>query len=144
MIKKHKKYLMENLVSFETAKLAKKKGFVFQGRTNDWLETTIPYHEDRTRKIDFSDKGETFGAPTQSLLQKWLRDKHGIHVEVNYRKFGVPSGNGYFYMCNFKKYHSMDEYYGKDIFHGFDAYEDALEVGLQVGLKMIKKNKSIG
>lgn len=138
--KKTRKYLMEVLISFETAKLAKSKGFIFDGHTNNWLETTLPYREDGSRTIDFTYKGEYYGAPTQSLLQKWLRDKYNIHVEVNYRRFGVPSGNGYFYMCNLTKYVTMDEYFGKDIFHGFETYEEALEVGLQSGLKMIKKD----
>lgn len=139
-MRKKIKYLTEDLISFETAKLAKSKGFIFNGRTNNWLETTLPYMEDGTRRIDFTYKGEHYPAPTQALLQKWLREKYQIQVEVNYRRFAVPTGNGYFYTCNFKKYASIEEYYGKNIFHGFDTYEEALETGLQIGLKMIKKN----
>jgi hypothetical protein len=53
-----KKELMEQIVSFYTAKLAKVKGFEFHGRTNDWLQTTLPYREDGTRKIDCTYTGE--------------------------------------------------------------------------------------
>jgi len=140
MTKKNIKYLMEDLVSFETAKLAKSKGFIFDGRTNSWLETTLPYREDGTRRIDCTYKGEYFGAPTQSLLQKWLRDKYGILVAANYRRFGVKTRNGFFYTVGTKKYWTLDEYYGETIFKGFDDYPQALEAGLQVGLKMIKKD----
>jgi hypothetical protein len=137
-----KKELMEQIVSFYTAKLAKVKGFEFHGRTNDWLQTTLPYREDGTRKIDCTYTGEYYGAPTQSLLQRWLRDKHHIQVEVNFRKFGVSSCNGYFYMANPKKYATMNEYWGETMFKGFRTYEQALEEGLKVGLNLIKVYKN--
>lgn len=57
-------------------------------------------------------------------LRKWLRDSE-ISIEVNYRRFGVETGNGYFYCRDIN-----GGYVGKDIFHGFDTYEDALEAGL--------------
>ena len=88
--------LKEDIVNFETSKLAYKASFIFKGRTNDWLNTTLPYHEDGKRNIDFTYKGEFYPAPTQSLLQKWLREKHNLLVEINFRTFGVYSGNGYF------------------------------------------------
>jgi hypothetical protein len=135
--------LKEDLISFETAKLAYKASFIFKGRTNDWLSTTLPYHEDGKRNIDLNYKGISYPAPTQSLLQKWLRVKHNILVEVNFRTFACSSGNGYFYMVERKnKDKSMNNYIGKDIFHGFETYEEAMEVGLQVGLTiLIVKNK---
>jgi len=140
-MKKSVKLLKEEVVSFATAKLAKEKGFWYDGRTNDWLSTTLPYHDNGTRPIDFSYKGELWSAPTQTLLQKWLREKWNILVEVNYRTFAVKGCNGYFYMCSSKKYHTMNNYFGKNIFKPFDTYEEALEVGLQQGLKLIIINK---
>jgi hypothetical protein len=135
--------LKEDLITFETAKLAHKASFIFKGRTNDWLSTTLPYHEDGTRNISLNYKGELYPAPTQSLLQKWLRVKHNLLVEINYRTFACSSGNGYFYMVERKnKDKSMREYFGKDIFHGFETYEEALEIGLQAALMiLIVKNK---
>lgn len=136
--------LKEDLITFETAKLAHKASFTFKGRTHDWLSTTLPYHEDGKRNIDFTYKGELYPAPTQTLLKKWLRKKHNLLVEVNYRTFGVVSGNGYFYMVERKnKTKSMNNYIGKTTFEGFEEEEEALEVGLQVGLKIIiSKNKT--
>lgn len=135
--------LKEDIISFATSKLAHKASFIFKGRTNDWLNTTLPYHEDGKRNIDLTYEGISYPAPTQSLLQKWLRVKHNLLVEVNYRTFGVSSGNGYFYMVERKnKDKSMNNYTGKTIFEGFETYEDALEVGLQQALTiLIVKNR---
>jgi hypothetical protein len=140
---KEKKFLREDLISFETSKLAYKADFIFKGRTNDWLNTTLPYHEDGKRNIDFNYEGEDYPAPTQGLLQKWLRIKHNLLVEVNYRTFGVSSGNGYSYMVERKNKHkNMNNYIGMNIFEGFKTYEEALEEGLQVACKLIiTKNK---
>jgi hypothetical protein len=136
-----KKDLKEDIVSFETAKLAHSKGFIFRGRTNDWLQTTLPYHENGKRDISFNHT-ESYGAPTQSLLQKWLREKHHILVEVNFRKFAVKGTNGYFYMAGTKQYWTMDNYFGETLFKGYNTYEQALEAGLQAGLNMIKVYKN--
>jgi hypothetical protein len=136
--------LKEDLITFETSKLAHKASLIFMGRTNDWLNTTLPYNEDGTRNLNLCYKGIRYPAPTQGLLQKWLRVKHNLLVEVNYRTFGVVSGNGYFYMVERKnKNKSMNNYVGSTIFEGFKTYEEALEVGLQVALKIIiTKNKT--
>lgn len=136
-MKKPKKLLMEDIVSFATAKLAKQAGFWYDGNTNDWLSTTLPYHDDGRRPIDFNYEGELWSAPTQALLQKWLREKHQVLVEANYRKFAIRDGDGYFYTCGSKKYHSVNSYFGKNVFQPFDTYEEALEVGLQQGLKIV-------
>jgi hypothetical protein len=136
--------LKEDIISFETAKLAHKASFIFKGRTHDWLSTTLPYHEDGTRNLNLCYKGELYPAPTQSLLQKWFRVKHNLLVEVNYRTFGVVSGNGYFYIVERKnKTKSMSNYMGNTMFEGFKTYEEALEVGLQIACKIIIiKNKT--
>ena len=84
---------------------------------------------------------ETFSAPTQSLLQKWLREKHNYAVCVDF-----PNNTG-------EKKHQGINYAGYSCFiwwlFGGDAYkkiwlnlqsktyEDALEKGLQEALKLI-------
>ena len=79
----------DTLIKFETAKLAKEKGF-FQ-ETN---RLEIPYYNYKGEfKGDVSDwrirkyiRGENtsdiefVSAPTQSLLAKWLREQHNIYV----------------------------------------------------------------
>jgi hypothetical protein len=142
---KVKPNIKEDVISFPTAKLAHKANFIFKGRTNDWINTSLPYHEDGTRTIDFTYKCELYPAPPQGLLQKWFRLKHNLLIEVNYRTFGVSSGNGYFYMVERKgKHKNMDNYMGKTVFEGFKTYEDALEVGLQQACKLIINKNKIG
>ena len=90
-------------VTFETAKLAKEKGF-FQ-ETN---RLEIPYYNYKGEfKGDVSDwrirkyiRGENtsdiefVSAPTQSVLAKWLREEHNIHVTSKY-DIVLEKGYGY-------------------------------------------------
>jgi hypothetical protein len=101
------------------------------------MQSTLPYNDKGVRNIDMNYKGETWGAPTQALLQKWLRVEHGMLVESHYKTFGVKSCNGYFYMCATKNNWNANNYIGRTIFEGYLTYEHALEIGLQVGLKLV-------
>jgi hypothetical protein len=128
-------------VTFETAKLAKGKGFPqetnrleipyynykgeFKGDVSDW----------RVRKYirgeDTSDV-ESVSAPTQSLLAKWLRKEHNLHINIcslsmNCFSFmleklndtGTTLCGGHLGKINYK------------------TYEEAYEIGLQEALKLI-------
>jgi hypothetical protein len=113
---------------------------------NNKVKSIFVYHKltkNLTTIDNIKDYTKYLYAPTCSLLQKWLREKHKILVEVNYRTFGVSSGNGYSYMVERKnKDKSMNNYIGKDIWSGFETYEQALESGLQEALTIIiNKNK---
>lgn len=80
------------------------------------------------------DKGylETFSAPTQSLLAKWLREIHSIHLAINFanrnqwfydiKQIGLTSGKEYLFKSNYE----------------FSTYEEALEEGLYNTLLLIK------
>jgi hypothetical protein len=141
--------MTEELITLETAKLAKEKGFnepvwaeyEFDGSEN-WL-----YGYNDGHSIDLSeilrnseiDKPDT-PAPTQSLLQKWLREKHNIDIQVlrnkpNYHEYKVEiyqtneTSNYVYFQVNEKN----------SLFcRWFDKYEEALEIGLQEGLKLVK------
>jgi predicted transcriptional regulator len=121
------------LISFETARLAKYKGFNINTyysyrKFDDHIET---FHHDKNN--DVFTKSSYVPAPTQSLLQKWLREKHNIHVwlipaEVDktyraYVSFGI-------------KLDLLENLRTKSFFN----YEEALEDGLQEALKLIDKN----
>ena len=79
--------MKEQLINFETAKLAKEKGFDwkpdFYSAGNYYTKhggfikesLTLTYNK---RMSDF------YLASTQSLLQKWLRDNHKIHIMIDY------------------------------------------------------------
>lgn len=76
----------EKLISLETAKLAKEKGF-------DWEVTNYFKIGQLNQKIieekciscsiniKFSEQ-QLFSRPTQSLLQKWLRKNHNIRINI--------------------------------------------------------------
>lgn len=126
---------METRISEKTRKLAKKKGCDLKYCTCGGFPECICTRHDIP----------------QSWLQKWLRDKCNISVEVNYMLFGVQRCNGWYYRMTILPTkdtiaaHLGMEYYGKDLFSGFDTYEEALEAGFQnlLSLKSIKFPKDL-
>lgn len=113
--------MTEELISFETAKLAKEKGFniyasKFYDKYGD-LQVERP-------SFDITTNEGNVASPTQSLLQKWLREEHDIHIEI------IPNKN---------KWHTV--MYPlvciDDVGHfgDWDTYEQALEEGLYEALK---------
>ena len=114
----------DKLVSLETAKLAKKKEF---------NEICQYYYEILDKPITLQkmscSNAEGYKqptAPTQSLLQKWLREKHNIHL-IAYKNINI---DGYDW-C----YITTD---GITNINSYKTYEEALEAGLQEALKLIK------
>ena len=128
----------EQLISFETAKLAKEKGFYqepnklkipyynykgeFNGDVSDYLKKYL-------KGEDTSDV-ESVSAPTQSLLSKWLREKYDIDVIINTYRNQNQKYYKYFISEKSKNLIKSEEYY--------DTYEEAYEIGLQEALKLIK------
>lgn len=113
--------MKEKLVSFETAKLAKEKGFDFLPWT--WIEIAGKDFEEMLGKISNTDR-KYF--PTQSLLQKWLREVHNIHISTIIR---VGTGK-YRVRIDYKHL----EIWKNEICGIFNTYEEALEKGLQEAL----------
>ena len=145
---------MEDIrITFETAKLAKEKGFkekvIYYYHLHDNLRNPIlineidillknyktPYEVRRDWNTISTEFGyvENFSAPTQSLLAKWLREEHNIYVSPreSYAFDGtldfVCTVNGVFVNHNFKD---------KPI-NRFENFEEAYEIGLQEALKLI-------
>ena len=127
--------MKEELVSFETAKLLKEKGFdeVWCNHIYCIGYNTIP-EDNELLECDWRNnvKGQFHLAlaPTQSLAQKWLREKHNIHVEI-YR-----NASGWGWILTTTNTGSTLLEINNDIF--FDTYEEALEEGLKEGLNLIK------
>jgi len=116
--------MTEELISFETAKLAKEKGFDWECRMTAVEDTEHIYG---TGNDNHNQYRNNVSIPTQSLLQKWLREEHNIQVYAWYDEDAA-------YQCLFEKM-NMDIY---DKFFHFQTYEEALERGLQEALKLIK------
>lgn len=127
----------ESLISFETAKLAKEKSFNLNVRSM-YLEDKL--YVDTNSKGNYnnvswvrtwrsSPNDDTLSTPTQSLLQKWLREVHNIEVFAK---------SGYKNLVKIGFYYGGDLEYSKTI---FKTYEEALEIGLQEALKLIPDGK---
>lgn len=145
--------MKEQLIEFETAELAKSKGFGLG--ENDYILLPTVYELDGSlynagkltgnigRKYtgspnhlgadtidDFkacvflidNSLDEYILAPTQSLLQKWLREVHNIEF-IPPLKFGQDE-----YACQIVR---------TDKKKTFKTYEEALEIGLQEALNLI-------
>lgn len=71
----------EAICTYEVAKLAKDKGFNVQ--TFDWYDYTGNYHKGFIpHELHECPRYKEYYAPSQSLLQRWLREEMGIIVEV--------------------------------------------------------------
>jgi len=107
--------MKDELITFDTAKLAKEKGFKFY--TDSYYSSiTGQIHTSSTSSFNLE---HMLSRPTQSLLQKWLREIHKIFININSNENGHILTVGQF----------KEEY---------NIYEKALEEGLQEALKLIK------
>jgi hypothetical protein len=117
----------EELISFGTAKLAKEKGCDIKGNCIYIGDKDV----DLIQNYGTINK-DYWQAPTQSLLQKWLREEHNLRVEVQslidstyaYSIYQVLQNNSYCKEIIFKQTESC-------------IYKEALEVGLKHALKLI-------
>jgi len=117
--------MKEQLISFETAKLAKDKGY----------HIFVNYCYDINNHINSYSGKETYPlylAPSQSLLQKWLREDHKIDITIH-RSFSMT--NSYHYCiivdCDYETEDQQSCTPGR-------SYEEVLEQGLLEALKLIK------
>lgn len=145
-------------IEFETARLAKEKGFPQDLFNTSWYNEFGTEHG----STDLNENGEpylgrvippelkekykieSFSVPKQALLQKWLRDEYKIFVEINtdcttYPKFCFDIKQ---FIGNPKNL--LEKEWGwsfpvhNERWELERTYEEALEVGLQEALKLIK------
>jgi len=117
--------MYNQIVSFETAKLAKSKGFEqkdFPCYSDDKQVHTVGYFLSHSKKNDYF-------APTQSALQKWVREEAKIFIQPMYTK----SGKHCVIIVD-----DCDNSIGDIFGEYFDTYEKALEAGLLESLNLIK------
>ena len=73
----------EEICTYEVCKLAKEKGF--DVRTFDWYDYTGNYHKGFIpHELHECPRYKEYYAPTQSLLQRWLREEKGVVIELKY------------------------------------------------------------
>ena len=158
----------EQLISFETAKLAKEKQFqeytsYFYTIENGLCsidtdgEILNIYNDDLTFKDNIWDCNGDFwyneiedeegiyaqtyepikySAPTQSLLQKWLREKYFLHIVLIPTVTGDMTYKIVDIQCD--PQHEIERPPYNDVCaYDFTTYEEALENGLQEALELI-------
>ena len=121
---------METLITFETAKTAKEKGFdlltekywcnYYAGLPiNKWK--LLPKNETRLNFMEFP-------ASIQSILQRWLREEKDIDVLIE----SIGGKKGYYFRL--QEVSTGDLVQDSDI---YGTYEEALEQGLLEALNLI-------
>lgn len=127
----------EEICTYEVCKLAKEKGFpqhigndayIVDNEYDDKYEVGCHY------PIQFiPDYLPTIVAPTQSLLQRWLREEKSMHIEI------IATASGYYWCVNKTNGTSITD---SDVLNRganeggcFDTYELALEDALAYSLK---------
>ncbi len=134
--------MKDTLITFETASLAKTKGFK-EVVNNYFRITTIsnPVEEiEDSIKQDFNKFNSLISRPIQSLLQKWLREVHKIEVIPQPECSQLNSQYGYnYYIWNkitgFEFWSDPQNCPTGEFTQ--DTYEEALEAGLQEALKLL-------
>ena len=130
--------MQEDLISFETAKLAKEKKFnipcenFYIEYIDDDVADLFNYEEQRGSgyaELYRNNQEFKYSASTQSLLQKWLREVHNIYVYI------IPDrcwSYGLVYDVTVNEHKDK-----KCEMSSFESYEKALQEGLQEALKLI-------
>ena len=146
--------MQEQLISFKVAKLAKEKGFqelvsncyykeelfgtyaMMDENDSAFIDVMDGNELENHNSLDFIDYKYRFSAPTQSLLQKWLREKYNQHIYL------FPLDNGKWGFENNSISINLDHIFINYMYEGkeYNSYEEALEVGLQEALNFINSD----
>jgi len=134
--------MKEQIISYKTAELAKRKEFDEECRFYYTLPSKTLH--DNAEDLDAGEIDDYFNrcpskysAPTQALLQKWLRKKHNLIIEIealwgNIEKTKISFACWILYTKEEESRNPKDEapsYY--------KTYEKALEKGLQEALTLV-------
>ena len=140
----------EAYVSFETAKLAKEKEFdeefenmhVWNNFKGEILEDVSGYNMKNSHLCKNS-----YSAPTQSLLARWLREKYNVHVipkpiydSDRLEQYGCdihcPDKNGLVFTIISHVFPVYKQTPNHNMTKELGTYEEAMEEGLKEALKL--------
>lgn len=123
--------MTEELVTLETAKMLREKGF------NEYCKNVIDINNiprETLYRINDDLPKQCFSQPTQSIVQKWLREIKNLHIEI-YRS---ACGYGYVIVkANNGTWMEDDDAKGPNDGGNWDTYEEALKAGIFEALKLI-------
>ena len=132
--------MKDEIVLLVTAMLAKEKGFneptIWYYHPNYGLSANSFHESDEMENMNSGDWAVGYySAPTQTLLQRWLRENHNIYVIVELDQTSCPK-----FCYSINKYDDQEWEQGSEFAYSdlFWAHEDALEAGLITALKLIK------
>lgn len=130
--------MREQIITFETAKLAKEKGFDImpdkffdEGLVKNTSILRMPRCSPHTPEFNYQEI-DIYYAPTQALLQKWLREVQLLHIVALPSK--LDDGKWYYHRFDLSNLERDSE---PELVDTYDTYEEALELGLQIALKLI-------
>jgi hypothetical protein len=126
--------MTEELVTLETAKLLKEKGFNWKcehliDRNKVITKYDLPQSMSCCMEID--DESVEFLCPTLYIAQKWLRETKNLHIEIFYMR-----GDYWVYGILTIPEHDIIELPNRPLVH-YKSYEEVLEAGIQEALKLI-------
>ena len=117
----------KEICTYEVCKLAKEKGFDVQ--TFDWYDYTGNYHKGFIpHELHECPRYKEYYAPTQSLLQRWLREEKKWNIVVR-----MYEDKGYYWFIQNSKGQLQESYftYADEMFPTYElALEDALKYAL--------------
>lgn len=125
----------EEICTYEVCKLAKEKGFpqdVFgtcEMKSSCYLEDGRYYKDGCICPIE-----EAYTAPTQSLLQRWLREEKDIHISINYQQ-GVDEECPSYDYSVYRWPINTEAFVSEEWKDGYSTYELALEDALKYALE---------
>lgn len=123
----------EDYVSFEVAKLLKEKGF--DKPCNGWYgrNGTMFYDIYRENHNSSFPDDARMSMPTLYEAQKWLREKHNIHLVTQCITYHGPTHH-FDYKCEVFSFNRNRGYRVANIRH---TYEETLNLGILEALKLI-------
>lgn len=122
--------MIEELVTLETAKLLKEKGFN-KFCSFAYIDEYCNLMSVHTINSLIDKMGLGYSAPNQSFAQKWLRETKNLHIEISYMY-----GNYWIYDILTIPEHDLVGLSDRPIIH-YGTYEEALEAGIFEALKLI-------
>ena len=129
----------ESYVSFDTARMLKEAGFDVPCRDFFTIEGdgNVVITEARSCREHNSFEGCFISCPTLALAARWLREEHRIVVDVAYIPPHVGRDVWQYFVGGMEDMVWPGDYEPSD--RKYETYEEAMEVGLQEAIKLIKE-----
>ena len=124
--------IIEDYVSYETAKLLKENGFDVYVHSFYDADDMSAQHNEALWNWNLNKENYRFSAPTIQMAMKWLREEHHIFINIDYdpREFGDEP-----YFTLITNMDTLDYYKGKHLPVNSVTYEQAAEAAIKYCLE---------